>query len=146
MGIDRFHPFLEDEGITGEEVDVASLDNIIQVDVLAILGAYMSATSKSIWISENLKAARKGSQQSPEALQRTRIESLSRCVIFKLREAGFRPSHCVLHFDGAATSQKERARQERLSEAEDSVRLTKKAIQRTMAVIQVRPAGLPPSL
>ncbi|KAF9555522.1 hypothetical protein EC968_008895, partial [Mortierella alpina] len=146
MGIDSFYPFLEDQGITGEEVDVASLEDMIQVDVLAILRAYISATSKSIWVSENLKAARKVNQPSPEALQRTCLESLARCVICKLGEAGFRPSQCVLHFDGPATSQKERARQERVSEAEDSVRLTKEAIQRTMAIIQVRPAGLPPSL
>ena len=52
MGVDGTFAFLEAQGINGEEVDPATLEGLVHVDVAALFFGYIVATTASILLAQ----------------------------------------------------------------------------------------------
>ena len=134
MGVEKAFVYLDQNGITGEEVELENITEKIQVDVLSLLRAYIAATRKSILLSVLLKKARDNDPDVDVAQECA--QQLSSCLTYKLKQLGFRPGKSKLHFDGSSTVQKTKARDKRAHDDVDEVKSVRSLVDKTTQTIR----------
>ncbi|CAO3573360.1 unnamed protein product [Mortierella alpina] len=134
MGVENAFVYLDQNGITGEEVELEDITEKIQVDVLSLLRAYIAATRKSILLSVLLKNAR---DNDPDAdVAHECAQQLSSCLTYKLKQLGFRPGKSKLHFDGSSTVQKTKARDKRAHDDDGEVESVRSLVDKATQTIR----------
>jgi len=111
MGVDGTFAFLEAQGINGEEVDPATLEGLVHVDVAALFFGYIVATTASILLAQ-FRAEDSTSPLSVKEVRAVVNNAMVELLHNKLVQS-FSMASSILHFDGYPSEQKTQAHEER---------------------------------